>query len=255
MICPDFKADFMVVGTQKGGTTALASFLHGHSEICLASEKEPHFFDLDFFFEGGQPRYAWYLMYYAHHGGQKISGEATPTYMYRSEVAGRLRDYNPRLKLIALLRHPAERAYSQYNMMRAKAFETLSFGEALRAEEARLLEAGGNRAPGSPYWIHSYKQRGRYATQIRNLLQYFPRDQLLVLRSEDLLRRHYQVLSEVFRFLGVGTDHRPPPARVFAGEYRESMSRAERELLLEYYAQETEELERLLGWDLADWKR
>jgi len=255
MIPPGFRADFMVVGAQKGGTTALASFLRNHPEICLSSDKEPHFFDLDFFFEGDEPRYAWYLMYYAHHDGQKVGGEATPTYMYRPDVAGRLRDYNPRLKLIALLRHPAERAYSQYNMMRARGAEPLSFREALRAEETRLLEAGADRVPGSPYWIHSYKQRGRYASQIRNLLKYFPRDQLLVLRSEDLLHQHYRVLAEVFRFLDVGTNHRPPPARVFAGEYCTPMSRSDRELLLEYYAQETEELEQMLGWDLAAWKR
>lgn len=245
----------MIVGTQKGGTTALHSFLLGHPDICVSSAKEPHFFDLDFFFEGEAPRLGLYLLHYQHFAGQKAIGEATPTYMYAPQVARRLYAYNPMLKLVFLLRNPVERAYSHYTMERASGVETLGFGEALRVEDARLHAAGGDLRPGSPFWVHSYRRRGYYMRQIENLLRYFPREQMLFLRSESLLARHDDTLSSVYRFLGVGSEHRPAPARVFAGEYRQPLLAADRETLLRAFDRETDELERFLGWDLGDWRR
>lgn len=254
MVARDFVVNFMVVGTQKGGTTALDSFLRGHPEICLASIKEPHFFDLDFFFDNESPKLGFYRMYFTHFAGEPAVGEATPTYMYAPHVARRLHAYNPALKLIVLLRHPAERAFSQYNMQRARGAEPLSFADALRAEDERLHGAEADHRPESPFWIYSYRRRSDYLPQIENLLRYFPRTQCLFVRSEQLLDRHRETLAEVHRFLGVTAEHAPPPARVFAGSYAESMPARERAALIEALEPQTATLERLLGWDLRAWR-
>ena len=251
---PGFKVNYIIVGTQKGGTTALNLFLSKHADICTAIGKEVHFFDLDAFFSEGEPKYKLYHSFFRHYAGQKVIGEATPTYMYPPHIAERLKNYNPELKLIFILRNPAERAYSHYKMRLTQNVEPLSFSEALRQEKSRLERARGDYRAGSPIWYYSYTSRGFYMTQIKNMLNHFLREQMLFLRTEELLHKHQETLTRVYNFLGVDTGCIPEPEKIFAGEY-DPVPSLNRNYLLDIYSGEIDELEKFLGWDLSDWRK
>ena len=64
----------------------------------------------------------------------------------------------------------------------------------------------------------SYRTRGLYSLQLRNLYRYFDRDQVFIVRSRELLERHDAVLRRVFSFLGVSENVRVTPEIVFKGE-------------------------------------
>jgi hypothetical protein len=174
----------------------------------------------------------------------------------------RMRTYDPEMKLIVVLRNPVERAYSHFQMMRALSEQEgpgwwaterhSSFGVAL-AVEARRLRKDPRRDFPSAYFVHSYLGRGLYSSALENVLAFFPREQLCVIRSDHLRDRHRQTMTEVFSFLGVDPDVIPPAAIVHAKQYPD-MPLAYRRFLSWRYAREIKRLEELLGWDLEEWR-
>lgn len=248
--------NFVIAGTQKGGTTALAHFLDKHTEIHMAPIKELHFFDREVLFANSQPDYAYYHSFFQPEKkpAVKMVGEATPCYMFLPQVPTRLKEYNPALKLIVLLRHPVERAYSHYKMIVRMEKEYLPFYNALRVEEIRLGAVAQNYIFTDPTTLYSYKARGFYAGQIKRLLHYFPREQLLFLRNEELLSQHSETLQKIFSFLGVQNEPSIKPERIFEGKNPplEGDLRAE---LLKLFDDDITEVEQLLGWDLAEWRQ
>lgn len=248
------RVNFVIVGAMKAGTTALDSFLAQHPDICTSPLKETHFFATDMVFEGdGEPDYTWYHCFFDNYTGQKLIGEATPKYMFHPHVPARLQAYNPEMKLIFMLRHPVERAYSHYIMSVEQGYEPLSFSEAIRQEESRLRAAAGNHDGDSPLWWQSYVSRGRYMAQIHNMLRSFPREQMLFIRSEDLSQRHRETLRQVYDFLGVADVGMPEERSVLAQKY-DMMSQIDRSYLVELFSQELDALEQFLGWDLSAWR-
>lgn len=212
--------DFMIIGAQKAGTTALSHFLSRHPSIFMAAGKETHLFDsqdysTDWTLDKINQRYA------AHFEGANpdaLWGEATPIYLYWSEIIPELKRYNPALKLIVILRDPAERAISHYEMEKSRANESLSLWKALWNEPKRLaLEV---MHLGHSQRCHSYVTRGLYATQINHVRQYFSDKQILILESDALKNQHAETLKKVYEFLGVDASYCVPPERVFAGDYR-----------------------------------
>ncbi len=252
------RPDFWIVGTQKGGTTALATFLAAHPQIGMAPQKEVHFFDYDraYFDAQGQPNYSAYAQAFPPRPPHGLLGEATPIYMYFPWVAPRLRACNPAAKLIAILRQPGDRAYSQYQMERQRGWETWPFDRAIRWEKARLALVLDRRASQerSPLRVHSYVHRGFYHWQLGNLLQYFPAAQLLVLRNEDLQTDHEGTLRRVAAFLGIDPEvDWPAPRPILQGEY-EPMAAGDRRYLQRIFAAEIDRLETLLNQDLRPWR-
>ena len=162
------------------------------------------------------------------------------------------------MRLIAILRDPVERAYSHYQMEVRWGREPLPLDEALEREEAelpRLLEHV-MRQPldtsdgGFP---RSYVGRGRYAEQLERWLRFFPREQLLVLTSDELRERPADVMTEVARFLGI-PEHRAE-SYPLAGvrEYPEMPLEIRAQLSAKFRA-EDERLATLLGRQLP-WTR
>lgn len=243
-ICPRLpvRVGYVVVGALKGGTTAIDYFLSQHPEICTASQKETHFFIRDIFFRGAEPEYEWLDFSFPHYRGERLVGEATPEYLYSARVAARMRAYNPDMKLVLLLRDPAERAYSQYRMAVNRGHETRSLTTALQED---MAAEGGVEG--------TYTAGGFYLRYVRELLRHFPASQLLFLRSENLLRHHRRTLDEVYRFLGVDPVT-PQPREVLVGT-GPRLPPADRAALIQLYRAEIEALERFLDWDLADWTR
>lgn len=213
--------DFAIVGAQKSGTTALTRFLRQHPGIRMCRE-EAHVFD-DPQWSGDvsvakiNARYRRQLE--AGRPGA-LCGEKTPIYMYLPEVAARLKRYNPDLKLIALLRDPAERAISDYHMQKQRGEETRPLWLALALEPLRLARDRNPLAHDSATRSHSYRNRGKYRQQLANLHRHFKADQILVIPSRDLRERHDAVMRRVFRFLNVAEDTRVRPALIFQSRHK-----------------------------------
>ncbi len=216
---------FMIVGAQKSGTTALAQFLAAHPEIRMSPKKEVHLFDAQEYSRDWTPADidARYRPYFAHcnftgRAGKPILGEATPVYMFIPDIPAELRRYNPDLRLIVLLRDPVERAISHYYMEKGRGWECRPFWQALMLEPFRLLRDRDPRDPESAHRVQSYRARGLYSRQLRNLYLAFDPGRVLIVRSCDLLRGHDAELRRVFEFLGVCPDVRVPREIVFKGE-------------------------------------
>ena len=205
---------FMIVGAQKGGTVALHRFLSRHPEIGMSSRKEVHLFD------GREYSGDWtpeqiderYRPFFEHCAGTQVRGEATPIYLFFPEIARELKRYNPELKLIVLLRDPVERAISHYYMEKSRDAEHRPLWLALLCEPFRLHRCKDARAPGSAMRVGTYRRRGLYSLQLRNLYRFFDRDRVLIVRNADLLERHDAVLRRVFAFLGVSEEVKIAPA-------------------------------------------
>ena len=245
------KVHFLGVGAQKAGTSALDVYLRSHPGLCMARMKELHLFDDDQnFFKRALGGYADYHRQFAPASSGQLVGEITPAYMYWNEAPRRIWEYNPAMKLIAVLRNPITRAYSQWNMERDRGLEPLGFWDALQAEDARLRGS-------APYQNrrYSYADRGFYTGQLRRLWMFFPREQVLVLRYEELQRQPDEALRKVFDFLGVERLPPIPPQEAHVRPYPGSMSRREWEYLRDLFEFEVRALERMLAWDCAEWLR
>ena len=204
---------FMIVGAQRCGTTALSRFLSRHPEIGMSSPKEVHLFDRSYYSPGWTVEQidTRYRPCFEECTGVRIRGEATPIYLFFPEIARELKRYNPGLKLIVLLRDPVERAISSYYLEKNRGREPRPLWRALLMEPLRLRRCRDPRAIGSLTRMCSYRRRGLYSLQLRNLYRFFDREQVLLLRSRDLSEHHDAVLRRVFAFLGVSQQVRIAP--------------------------------------------
>ena len=209
----------MIVGAQKCGTSALAHFLSQHPEIDMASPKEAHLFDSPDYSTEWTPEQIdeCYQPFFRHCTGAALRGVATPVYMFMPGIARELKRYNSELKLIVLLRDPVERAISHYYMERARRREHLPLWLALLCESMRLRRCKDGHKFGSVLRICSYRRRGLYSLQLRNLYRFFDKDRVLILRARDLRTHHDAVLRRVFAFLGVSGQVRIEPEIVRKG--------------------------------------
>lgn len=255
---PEFLVNFLIGGTQKGGTTALAHFLNQHPEICLPDRKEAHFFDRPAY-PGGASREEIARRYRAKFPETlkgRIVGEATPIYMYLPGVPERVHRHNPAMKWIILLREPVARAVSQYSMSRARGREWLPPAWAFRVEPLRLWR--DRRRPvtsGSSVRHHSYVDRGFYSEQLARIGEFFPAGQVLVLTAEGLRQRHEETLRTVYEFLGVeDRTILPVAAEIFATAKTVRISERTRAWLRARYAPEVARLEARLGRRLSEWE-
>lgn len=255
--------NFIIIGGQKCGTTSLYDHLVEHPGVVSASRKETHFFSGKSFGRGR----LWYrghfptilYKYYAERVRHRpfVTGEATPYYIFHPLTPRRVRKTVPNVKLIALLRNPVDRAYSQYHHEVRRGAETLSFEEAVEAEAQRLAGEREKilRDPGYDsfsYLYHSYLSRGVYVDQLKAWRECFPEEHLLVLRSEDLFADPSSVVEQSLDFLGVPSRERKEYGKLNEGRYSE-MDAALRERLVDYFEPHNQRLYEWLGrnfgWD------
>jgi hypothetical protein len=242
------KVNFIICGAQKSGTSALDAYLREHPEICMANGKELHFFDTESNFLNVKPDYSIYHSAFSSKPSHNMLGEATPIYMYWFDAPKRIWQYNPKMKLIVVLRNPIDRAYSHWNMQRSRNIENPSFWDAVHTERERCRTA-------LPYQhrTYSYLDRGFYLEQLRRLWSCFQEEQILILRNEHLKDQPVDVLQSVCRFLEVAPFQSIETKDVHSRPYALPMSDAEKEYLRSLYEFEIRGLERALGWDCSDW--
>lgn len=208
MASPVKLPDFLVLGAAKAGTTALFRALCRHPQIYGSPVKEPRFF----VFPGVKPSFAcpggsanaaevvWdeaaYLHLFAACPTGHLAGEASATYLASPTAPAVAARYVPYARLIAILRHPVARGYSQWLHLRQQGLEPIAdFETAWNATEERMAQGY------FPAW--HYRYRGFYGRQLDCWMKSFPREQLLILFYEDWLQRPEQTLQAIFRHLGV----------------------------------------------------
>lgn len=204
---------YLLIGAKRGGSTTLARSLvasPGVQGLFPAREelKGPYYFDVNY--AQGE---SWYRSHFPTHKalGSDIVGEASPYYLSHPHAAERARQLVPDARIICVLRHPVERAFSHYRERVKQGVETLdSFEAAIDAEAARLdgeLERM-ERDPAYVSWEHlnfAYADQSRYAASLERWFAHWPREQILVLRSEDLYADPAGVLDQTRSFVGLAT--------------------------------------------------
>jgi hypothetical protein len=202
--------NFFIVGAQKAGTTSLYHYLNQHPQVYMSPIKEPFFFDHEMDSKGEvvrreftghrqPPRFTnieEYSALFEGVRGEKAIGEATPLYIYAPGTPERIERCVPGAKAIALLRNPADRAYSAFLYAVRMGVEPLTdFAQALREEPFRLR----NRW----HYVFHYRSRGLYYQQLKRYYEVFGRERLGVWLYEDMREDPASVARSVFRFLEV----------------------------------------------------
>jgi hypothetical protein len=187
--------DFIIIGRMKCGTTTIASWLADQPEIRFSKEKEPQFFTIDRYWKRGTE---WYASLYEGARADQLRGEATTNCTnpdMKDVAAPRLASHAPDARLIYVIRHPAARIASHYRRMRILGQESASLVDALRK-------------PGSPPLRHSM-----YYTLLEPYIERFSREQILVVRMEDVVSPEGPGWRAILSHLGLA--YRIPPTDVF----------------------------------------
>jgi hypothetical protein len=247
--------DFLIIGGKKCGTSSLYHLLTRHPCVEPAATKELHFFSL--FFDRG---IEWYRRCFPtprwKDGRKTITGEATP-YITRQHTPERVAGVIPQARLIALLRNPVDRAYSDFQHEAREGLETRTFEEAIGADKkARPLgkenEASEGEGPTGLDDKSRYLYRGLYVDQLKRWSTFFSDEQLLVLKSEDFFERPQETLKVVLTFLDLPEwEPKAWEVRINKGEYEQGMDPATRRLLQEYFEPYNRRLYDYLGIDLG----
>ncbi|MEY2543753.1 MAG: hypothetical protein QOE81_1214 [Verrucomicrobiota bacterium] len=255
------RLDFIVAGAQKSGTTALRYFLKKNPQIALPDRQELHFFDDEEIFSQQQVDYELLHRHFRVRGASRtgiglaltrrgvLAGEVTPSYLYWKPAMERIRNYNPQIKLIILLRNPVDRAFAHWNMQRFKDREPLDFLDALKEERNRLTEL-----PPIESRRFAYVDRGFYSGQLDRVFEFFQREQVKIVKFEDFRDRKQETLDQIFEFLGVKRLRRVRDKDRNVVPYERGMRPDERKYLSGVFSAELTKLEQMRGWDLSDWR-
>lgn len=251
------RPSFLIIGAQRAGTTSLYNYLCEHPLVVPAAQKELHFFDRSY--SRSLPDYfrqypiVWRSALPI--GPRRITGEATPYYLFHPLAAGRVQQALPGVKLIGLLRNPIDRAFSHYHHAVKLGAEPLPFEAAIEREPERLAGEFERlccepdyHSPAHVY--HSYLARGVYVDQLERWMSLFPGEQFQILKSEDFYADPNAMLRSVFAFLGL------PPAEIRTGEQHNRQDYAPmhpdtRARLQDYFAPHNTRLYRFLNRDFG----
>jgi hypothetical protein len=221
----DSRPDALIIGAPKAGTTALHAALARHPQIFASRPKEPKYYLCGDApppaYRGpgdahSQQEWVWrrsdYQRLFATAPETSVRIESTPFYLYSADARRRIADDLPDAKLIAVIRDPIDRAYSNWMHLWVDGLEPCGdFVEACGLEEERIA------AGWAPFW--HYRRMGRYGEQLADLFSRFPREQVMVMRYRELVSEPTETLNRVSRFLGIAEDQigtvPPDNSRVF----------------------------------------
>jgi len=198
--------NFLIIGAAKSGTTALYRYMKQHPEIYLSDRKEPHFFSFtdqtkltngpDDYVRKAITNFDEYQGLFNNVRGEKAIGEASPTYIYIPGTAERILSIIPDVKIIAILRNPADRAFSAYMHLVRDGIETSNnFQEALKKENERIANNWG------PIW--HFINSGFYFKQLSKYYEIFDKSQIKIVIYDDFDRSPQTELKSIYKFLDI----------------------------------------------------
>ena len=245
--------DFIIGGAPRSGTTWLYELLDRHPDVYMAKpvKPEPKFFLVDHLYEKGLQYYA--DTWFAPAGEWQVAGEKSTDYLESAAAAERIARDLPYVKLVFILREPADRAYSNYLWSRMNGIETEDFQTALRLEAERERTLPEKWKFARPF---SYFSRGLYADLLQEYVKRFRREQILILRFEDIEERPSVLAVKLHRFLGV--DPRPDDVDglgvINPSETRgDTLDPQTRRALMARYAESNRRLAAMLGPEYPLW--
>jgi hypothetical protein len=188
--------DFLIIGAQKAGTTSLRAFLGSIESHIHMSKTEHHFWNREGQYKDGYGLSS-YMQNFSAATSQQLIGEKSPSYLSSYEAPERIAKHFPQVKLIAILRNPAERAYSAYwHGRRVGAIDpSVTFAQSIQSYQENH---------GKPYG--DLVSPGFYSSHLTRYLNFFPKEQLLVLDFDKLLSSPETELSKSLAFLGLDVD-------------------------------------------------
>lgn len=198
--------DFLIIGAGKSGTTSLDKYLSQHPEIFISGVKEPNFFALEGFVPPTEKdvdqffHFPWsvttkesYLKLFDDALGNQILGETSPMYMYSEAARESIKKYVPSVKLIAILRQPAERIYSRF----------MHLSQENRAPSA-LEEVFDQN---SIWWKRDdLVHEGFYFKHLSKYFQMFPEKNIHIILYDDFVKDRNNAIRELLVFLGIKSD-------------------------------------------------
>lgn len=258
--------DFVIIGAKRGGSTSLYNCVLEHPNIQPLFPGRQHIKGVHYYDTGYARGLTWYRSHFplevtGRHLARpratpSVCGEASPYYLFHPLAARRLARDFPDTKIIVMLRDPVDRAYSHFKERTHNGGETLSFEDALDAEEGRL-KGEAERIVAEPGYLsvehenHSYLAQGRYLDMLPRWFECFPREQFHIALSEDFYADPDRQVNEVWKFLGLPArplqsriryNYRPAPEML-----RDTRNRLQRDLA-EHNRQLADLLGRPLPW-------
>jgi hypothetical protein len=229
--------NFIVIGAAKAGTTALYWYFAEHPAVFMSGVKETNYFAYGVDGSGhllyGDPdihhfpvqTLARYEQLFAESGDAIAIGEVSPLYLECPHAAGRIRERIPSARIICCLRHPVDRAYSDYLMYLRN--------RGRRFDPATDLSADARWARPDSHWM----KISRYAEDLARYYSAFPREQIHVFLFDDMRRNPLRIMRELYRFVGVDPEFAPdldtphnvggmPASRVLEGVFTSKTIRA-----------------------------
>jgi hypothetical protein len=195
--------NLIIIGAAKAGTTSLHWYLAEHPQVFMTAVKDPSYFaygvDANGHLLWGEPErhdfpirsLSEYESLFADAGDAKAIGEASTMYLECPQAAGRIRELLPATRILCSIRHPVDRAYSDYLMHLRR--------RRLRFDPATELTASAAWAQPDSRWMRI----GKYHEQLLRYYEAFPRHQIRVLLFGDLKRNPRELTEQVYRFSGV----------------------------------------------------
>ena len=203
------RPDFLVIGAPKACTTALHAALAQHPDVFVSNPKEPKYWLCD-----GAPPPAWcgpgdrhsqqewiwradqYFPLFEPAADHQVRGESTPFYLWSRGAHRRIAEDLPHVRLVAVVRDPVDRAYSNWMHLWSDGLEPESDFVTAFGREAERVSAGW-----APFW--RYRELGRYGEQLEHLHRYVDPARILVIRYRDLVDEPRETVDRVSRFLGI----------------------------------------------------
>ena len=256
--------DFIIIGAPRTGTTALYDYMIKHPCIEKSRYKEIHYFNREYF-----RGINWYKLFFPLKikkfyftkikKNKFMTGEASVLYLHHPHAPKRMHELLPNVKIIALLRNPIDRAYSSHQYRWKINFkESLDFEHAVEKEEYFIKnEFEKMEKDGSYYsrkfYDHSYCSLGTYAEQLERWFKYFPREQFLIIQSEEFFSKTPEVMDKIYDFLNLPKHKLIEYKKIHSSNYKKNMTTETRKKLVEFFKPHNERLYELLGtnfhWD------
>ena len=242
------KPDFLIIGVGKGGTTSLYNYLIQHPQVLSPIVKEINFWSGNF-----NQGIDWYLAHFPPTSKQKnyLTGEASPGYFGNLEAATRILSFFPNIKLIILLRNPVDRAISHYYHWVRLNKENRALETAINYELEILQNSTVNSNFCSNHWQKKlyYLAVGVYIKFLEKWMALFPKEQFLILKTEDFNAHPANTMKQVFQFLDLPDYQIPDYQKLNIGSYPK-LEDSIRQKMSDYFRPYNQKLEAYLDMRL-----
>ena len=251
--------DFLVIGAKRCGTTSLYQHLPEHP--CIS--KSPHD-NMGFFNDNFHLGVNWYKSFFPttftrkkikSKFGDFLAFDVTTKYMEEESTANNVYQTKPNMKIIIILRNPVDRAYSQYHLSVRQTAERRSFEDVVEENMNRLNKESHEHYEIKPKFSakeDNYLKKGLYALQLRYWLKIFPRENILIVSTEEFESNQQIIYNKIFEFLNISKFEVKNTKKMEKGNYPPMKSET-RNLLLDYFRSHNHELFELINikfdWD------